>query len=317
MARWHRTPPLHWSPTVDTPGDERGWGMLPLTVGASCGHGRSQRARAFLTTALLAGTAFGCAPSRPVAAAPGVAAPGQHAFTIQSTVLGEPRLINVFIPAGQGGRRLPVLYMPDGGIDEDFPHVVATVDSLITIGAIRPVMVVGIPNTQRRRDLTGPTTVASDSTVAPRVGESAAFRRFIRTELIPDVERRYGTTGERAIIGESFAGLFIVETFLEEPGLFQHHIALDPSVWWNNGRLVEFASARLALHESAPRSLFLASSREPSTAEGSARLAATLRRVAPRGLRWTYVPRVDLEHATIFRALKPEALIHAFRQGTP
>lgn len=40
-------------------------------------------------------------------------------------------------------RRFPALYMPDGGIDEDFPHVVNTVDSLIALGAIRPVIVVG------------------------------------------------------------------------------------------------------------------------------------------------------------------------------
>jgi enterochelin esterase-like enzyme len=49
--------------------------------------------------------------------------------------------------------------MPDGGIDEDFPHVVNTVDSLIALGAIRPVIVVGIPNTQRRRDLAGPNRI--------------------------------------------------------------------------------------------------------------------------------------------------------------
>lgn len=56
--------------------------------------------------------------------------------------------------------------MPDGGLDEDFPHVVHTVDSLAALGAIRPVIVVGIPNTQRRRDLTGPTRVATDSAIA-------------------------------------------------------------------------------------------------------------------------------------------------------
>lgn len=270
--------------------------------------------RKLYPTVMLAVTLFGCAPQRGAVIVPTAEATLQSdSFTIQSTVLGEPRLINVFVPAGHAQGPLPVLYMPDGGIDEDFPHVVATVDSLITAGAIRPVMVVGIPNTQRRRDLTGATSVASDSTVAPRVGESSAFRGFIRAELIPAIERRYTTTPERAIIGESFAGLFIVETFLHEPALFQHYIALDPSVWWNAGRLVESAGEHVASPVRTGQSLYLASSREPSTSGGSLRLATVLQGTAPQGLRWTYVPRVDLEHATIFRALKAAALIHALR----
>jgi hypothetical protein len=118
-------------------------------------------------------------------------------FTIASKALGEPRHINVHTPAGYAGvysppglgvsapARYPVLYMPDGGLDEDFPHVVRTVDSLIALGKIRPVIVVGIPNTERRRDLTGPTRVKTDSAIAKHVGGSAAFRRFIREELMP------------------------------------------------------------------------------------------------------------------------------------
>src|SRR5690349_23301070 len=64
----------------------------------------------------------------------------------------------------------------------------------------------------------------------PHVGGSAAFRRFFRDELMPTVERRYRTTSESSIIGESLAGLFIVETFLREPVVFDHYIAFDPSL---------------------------------------------------------------------------------------
>lgn len=187
--------------------------------------------------------------------------PAHDTFTVASKALGETRRVNVHMPAGyhvSSTARFPVLYMPDGGVDEDFPHVVRTIDSLIALGAIRPVIVVGIPNTERRRDLTGPTRVASDSTIAPRVGGSAAFRRFIRDELIPTVQTRYRTTEERGIVGESLAGLFVMETFLAEPALFQHYVALDPSVWWNNGALVDSAAARLAAFDTRPRTLYLA-----------------------------------------------------------
>ena len=110
------------------------------------------------------------------------AIPAHDTLSIASRSLGERRPINVHTPAGyraSSDTRFPVLYMPDGGLDEDFPHVVKTVDSLIALHQIRPVIVVGIPNTERRRDLTGPTRIHSDSAVAPHVGGSAAFRRFI------------------------------------------------------------------------------------------------------------------------------------------
>src|SRR5690242_12442547 len=172
--------------------------------------------------------------------------PSYDTLSIDSRALAESRRINVHVPKGydaSASTRFPVLYMPDGGIDEDFPHVVNTVDSLIALGEIRPVIVVGVPNTERRRDLTGPTTVHTDSAIAPHVGGSAAFRRFFRDELMPTVERRYRTTSESSIIGESLAGLFIVETFLREPTLFDHYIAFDPSLWWNDGALVDSAPA--------------------------------------------------------------------------
>jgi len=243
--------------------------------------------------------------------------PAHDSFTVVSRALGEPRRVNVYTPPGyrsSSAVRYPVLYMPDGGLDEDFPHVAHTVDSLIARGAIRPVLVVGIPNTERRRDLTGPTRVASDSAIAPRVGGSAAFRRFIRHELMPAVDARYRTTGERAIIGESLAGLFIVETFLVEPALFDHYIALDPSLWWNSGGLLDSAATRLAAFGAPPRTLYLASSNVGEIAAGTARLAARLRASRRRGLTWTYEPRPDLTHATIFRAVKPVALTNALRR---
>jgi predicted alpha/beta superfamily hydrolase len=202
--------------------------------------------------------------------------------------------------------------MPDGGVDEDFPHVVATVDSLIALGRIRPVIVVGVPNTERRRDLTGPTRVARDSTIAPRVGGSAAFRRFLRDELVPAIDARYRTTRERAIVGESLAGLFVVETLLTEPTLFAHYIALDPSLWWNGGALADSAPARLARLDVRGRTLYMASSKDDID-DRTARLAAAVRAARPRGLKWTYVPRSDQTHATIFRAAGPAALAAGLR----
>src|SRR5689334_22087790 len=210
--------------------------------------------------------------------------PQYDTLSLRSNALGELRHINIHVPKGYSAStstRFPVLYMPDGGIDEDFPHVVNTVDSLIALGAIRPVIVVGVPNTERRRDLTGPTRFASDSAIAPHVGGSAAFRQFIRGELIPTIDARYRTTSERSIVGESLAGLFIVETFLREPTSFDHYIALDPSLWWDGGSLLGFASTHLPSAELQRRTLYLASSNVEDISTPTARLDSILRTVRP------------------------------------
>lgn len=242
--------------------------------------------------------------------------PPHDSFRVQSRALGEGRRINVWTPPGYdrtAKSRWPVLYMPDGGIDEDFPHVVNTVDSLLERGTIRSVIVVGIPNTQRRRDLTGPTTVKEDSAIAPKVGGSAEFRAFFRDELIPAIDARYRTTGERAIIGESLAGLFVLETFLIEPALFTHYASIDPSLWWNDEALVKSVGGDLARMNAAPRTLYLTTANYAPTISASERIAAELRAASPPLLRWSYVPRPDLTHATIFRGVQADALRYLLR----
>ena len=241
--------------------------------------------------------------------------PAHDSLAIVSSVMGETRLVNVYTPpryARSPRAHFPVLYMPDGGIDEDFPHIVNTVDSLITLGIIRPVIVVGIPNTQRRRDLTGPTRVKSDSAIAPQVGRSAVFREFIRVELIPYIDAHYRTAPERSIVGESLAGLFVVETFFDMPKLFDHYLAFDPSLWWNGGALVGAAVARLNNMDSSPRSLYFAASKD-DVGNATARLAAVIQAGAPSSLTRQFESRPDLTHATIFRALVPAALARALR----
>lgn len=239
------------------------------------------------------------------------AVPPHETFTLQSAVLGEMRRINVYTPpayGAAGAASFPVLYMPDGGLREDFPHVAAAVDSAIRAGEMRPVIVVGIENTQRRRDMTGPTRVASDSAIAPRVGGSAAFRRFIAGELMREVRQRYRVNDETAIIGESLAGLFVLETFFLEPELFDSWIALSPSLWWNDGELVSVARERLRSRPSLRAAVFFSSADEDNIAPATARLAEIFRADAPAGLRWEYMPRPDLTHGTIYRASAPEVL---------
>ena len=129
-------------------------------------------------------------------------------FRIDSKVLAETRRINVYLPPGYAGStaRMPVMVMPDGGLAEDFLHIAGLIEVSVGNGTMRPFILVGIENTERRRDMTGPTDNPEDRKIAPRVGGSAAFRKFIRDELMPEVKRRYRTTDETAIVGQRDQG---------------------------------------------------------------------------------------------------------------
>ena len=265
-----------------------------------------------MTAALLAAVVLsGCAHAQPAPAATTPIVIGES-FTMPARAIGgELRRINVWLPpeySAKDAPRLPVLYMPDGGMAEDFLHVAGLLQVSIGNGTMRPFILVGIENTQRRRDLTGPTTVAKDSTIAPRVGGSAAFRAFLRDELMPEVARRYRTTNERAIVGESLAGLFIVETFLLEPRMFDAYLAFDPSLWWNGGRLVREAGTRLRSRPPMPQALYLANSRDDIDGLTTV-LADTLRAASAPGLKWHHEPMAAESHATIYHP----AALRAFR----
>ena len=240
--------------------------------------------------------------------------PPHDTFTLSTTAPAETRHINVYKPPGYdvSSDRYPVLYMPDGGLEEDFPHVAKALDEGIRAGEIAPLILVGIENTERRRDMTGPTTVASDKAIAPRVGGSAVFRGFIAKQLIPEIGRRYRVDGHRGIIGESLAGLFSVESFLREPDLFDTVIAISPSLWWNDGALLREAPALLAHQPRGKRYLFLTSADEDNIAPNVAALAATLKSEAPAALDWIYVPRPEEHHDTIYLASEKFALRRAF-----
>jgi predicted alpha/beta superfamily hydrolase len=233
-------------------------------------------------------------------------------FLIDSKLLSETRRINVYMPPGYAespGARLPVLYMPDGGIAEDFLHVAGLVQVSVGNGTMRPFLLVGIENTQRRRDMTGPTENEEDKKIAPRVGGSEAFRRFFRDELMPQVKARYRTTGETAIVGESLAGLFVMETFLLEPDLFDTYIAFDPSLWWNDQKLVNGAAQRLTARPKLKKTLYFASSGDSGLASIAQRLTEVLSKSAPPGVSWHYERMPDEKHSTIYHP----AALRAFR----
>jgi predicted alpha/beta superfamily hydrolase len=130
---------------------------------------------------------------------------------------------------------------------------------------------------------------------------------------MPAIKARYRTAPETAIMGESLAGLFVVETFFLEPDLFDTFIAFDPSLWWNSNELVQSAASRLRTLANR-RTLYLASSSEPELATLTRQLADRLTQNAPATLTWHYEPMPAETHATIYH---PAALLAIRRLFKP
>src|SRR5690606_11735261 len=96
--------------------------------------------------------------------------PNHDSFKLFAPTIGEDRVINVWLPPSYKSSTVtfPVLYMADGGVVmEDFPHIANTLAKLIESKAIPPIILVGIENTDRRRDLTGVSEVQKDTMYCP------------------------------------------------------------------------------------------------------------------------------------------------------
>ena len=158
--------------------------------------------------------------------------------TIFSSILKENRKIWIYNP-GQtainpvADKRYPVVYVLDG--DAHFLSTVGMIQQLSQANgnAILPEMiVVGIENTNRLRDLT-PSLVTSDNNAKVN-----PFVNFLETELIPYVDKNYNTAPYRILVGHSLGGLTAIDILTNSPKLFNAYIAIDPSMWYDNEKFL-------------------------------------------------------------------------------
>lgn len=237
--------------------------------------------------------------------------PKHDSLTIASKFVNEDRMINIWTPPNykNSTNSFPVLYMPDGGIKEDFPHIANTLDKLLSENKIPPFILVGIENTKRGRDLTGFSEAEYDKQFCPVTDGAKDFRAFILEELIPEINKKYRTTNRKGIIGESLAGLFVMETFFTMPNTFDFYIAMDPSLWWNNHFLAKNADALLSKFPDQNLKLWFAGSSAEDISKFTKRVENSLKTSAPPKLTWKYSDEPNEKHSTIFRATKEKALI--------
>jgi predicted alpha/beta superfamily hydrolase len=235
----------------------------PSPVPSRDGH---TRRTGFAGAALLALLAALLAGAEARAQAPQPAGDAPERIVIKSQVLGEERTVLVRVPAAYArtAQRFPVLYMTDG--DAHIQHTSATVQFLARNNRMPEMIVVGVTNTDRTRDLT-PTRVEQlpDNPNArfPTSGGADKFLKFFETELIPHIESRYRTQPFRALAGHSLGGLFSLHAMFTKPELFNSYIAVSPSLQWDNFLLIDRAKEFFKSRKEYNRTLFTSLGNEP------------------------------------------------------
>ena len=222
----------------------------------------------------------------------------------------EGRAVNVWAPKGdaRGAQGYTTLYLLDGGVDQDFPHIAGLAQLGELSWTFEPLIVVGIASDDRRAEFTWPAKDARHGREFPTHGAGRATLDFITQEVRPFVEARYPTNGRTAVMGESLAGLFVTEAFLRAPESFDDYVAISPSLWWDRAAPGRQAAERLAAHPAGERRLFLSIADEDGAMQqGMDALVGALWDGAPEGLEWSYADfSGEQTHATTYH---PAALM--------
>lgn len=241
---------------------------------------------------------------------------------IQSVELEEKRILNIYLPEGyrqEDTTRYAVVYLLDGSHDEDFIHVTGLYqfNAFSWINRVPKSIVIGIANVDRRRDFTYPTTIQKDKERFKTAGKSAKFIGFIEKELQAYIEKNYKVNTSKTIIGQSLGGLLVTEILLKKPTLFNQYIIISPSIWWDNGSILNADSAILQNNFNQPTKVYIGVGKEgltpteiPRVMEVDANLLAEkLNKTKSKNLKvyFDYLPAEDhatVTHQAIFNALR-------------
>lgn len=241
---------------------------------------------------------------------------------IESTILGEKRTLNIYLPDGYNANdtvTYPVIYLLDGSADEDFIHVVGLFqfNNFSWINRVPKSIIVGIANVDRKRDFTYPTSIKADSNRYKTAGHSATFIAFLEKELQPFIANTYHTNTYKTLIGQSLAGLLATEILLKKPLLFNQYIIISPSLWWDNGSLLQLTSLVLQVGFTQSTSVYIGVGKEglaptetPHLMEVEANLLAEKLQLSNNKklqIYFDYLPQENhatITHQAIFNALR-------------
>jgi pimeloyl-ACP methyl ester carboxylesterase len=148
---------------------------------------------------------------------------GGSAFRFTSRSLGESRSVLIGLPKSFGTtrREYPVIIVLDG--EGDFRPAMTVTSELASLGHIPESIVVGIPNTDRLRDLTPPGLSVSGSSKSEG---GDRFLDFLEKELMPALKTQFRAGGPIVLVGHSSGGIIATYAGATRPA-FRFILSLD------------------------------------------------------------------------------------------
>lgn len=230
---------------------------------------------------------------------------------IKSSVYGDEQMITVRLPRGYAknpDKKYPVLFSVDGGPEQDFELLAGVAAEAEFSTSFEPFILIGIKTEDRYKQITPEMTRLPLARLEENFGKklapggAAKFRDYLARDVIPWATKRY-RTDRKILTAASLGGLFVLDTFLERPEMFDDYIALTPSLWWDDGRVVDEAAQELARHAPSDRRIYFTMGDEGvenRTGTWLSKLVATFQKHAPNGLKWAFVDRSGSEeHRTM------------------
>jgi uncharacterized protein len=153
---------------------------------------------------------------------------------------------------------------------------------------------------------------------AAELGRAADFRAFLASTVLPLVEGRYRTDGDRTLVGHSFSGLFGLTWLLGEPTAFDRWVLASPSVWWDDRHVFAVEAAQADSGEDLPARVFLSASEGDELGAdgpfgGHAAFHAQLAGRQRPGLRCTWASFAGETHQSVVAPALVRGLREVFR----
>lgn len=255
-----------------------------------------------------------------------------HTDTLHSIILNEKRSLWIYTPQIDSSvfskPSYPVLYVLDG--ENNFLSLMTIINQLGVINGnkvLPEMIIVGIINTpgNRVRDLTPSKNVSFRNS-----GGGENFTLFLEKELIPYINKNYPAAPYRTLIGHSLGGLMVMNTLINHTSLFSAYVAIDPSMSYDQGKLL--TNSRTLLQEKAltRTSLFLgmANTMNPGMDTSAVRqdttqvtqhisailnLSDQLKHRSMYDLKWNFKYYPDEDHASISLIASYDALKFIFK----
>jgi predicted alpha/beta superfamily hydrolase len=165
---------------------------------------------------------------------------------------GREYRIMVSLPEGDvPSAGYPVIYLLDGNAYFPAFHAAKRAQARLR-GSV--LVAIGYPSNtpldfvRRAFDMSPP---APKERNTPPQGGQDLFLDFIETRLMPRVSEQFKINqDQRSLVGHSFGGMLGVYALFTRPALFQHVVAVSPSLWWQDKYLLgherEFTRRALA-----------------------------------------------------------------------